>query len=126
MLSLGFGWDQDLLNVLLRQIAAGGSCADIDLTFTVDDNEALKREALADAVRSARQQAEILAEAAGVKLGPLQSIDHTWSEVHFSRSEVAYSMAEAQGAPLADVDPEDIGTSDTATLVWEIKAAGPG
>jgi hypothetical protein len=35
-------------------------------------------------------------------------------------------MEEAQGAPLADVDPEDIGTSDTATLVWEIKAAGPG
>ena len=86
------------------------------------DDEGLKREALAGAVRSAREQAEILAKAAGVCLGALQSIDHTWSEVHFSRSEVAYSMPDAAGAPMADVDPEDIGTSDTATLVWEIEA----
>lgn len=120
-LTLGIDWDQDLLNSLLRQIAAGGSCADLDIVFTVKDDEGLKREALADAVRSAQEQAEILAEAAGVCLGALQSIDHTWSEVHFSRSEVAYSMQEAAGAPMADVDPEDIGTSDTATLVWEIR-----
>ena len=28
--------------------------------------------------------------------------------------------------PMADVDPEDIGTSDTATFFWEIKAARSG
>lgn len=125
-LSLGISWDQDQLNRILRRIAEGGSCADIDLSFTVHDQEALRQAALADAVRSARNQAEVLAEAAGVKLGALQSIEHSWSEVRFEHSEIAYSPADAQGAPMADVEPEDIDSADTATLVWEIKAPTRG
>ena len=121
-LTLEFDWDQDLLNEVLRKIATGGSCTDINLSFSVSDREGLQRAALADAVHSARQQAEVLADAAGVRLGALQSIEHAWGEVRFSRSQIAYSPMEAQGAPLADVEPEDIDTSDTATLVWEIKA----
>ena len=121
-LMLGFGWDQDLLNALLRQIAAGGSCADLNIMFTVSDQDALQRMALADAVHSARTRAEILAEAAGVRLGDLQSIEHAWSEVRFDYGPVSYAMQEAAGAPMADVAPEDIDASDTATLVWEIRA----
>ena len=119
---LELAWDQDQLNLLLRQLAKGKSCADLRIGFTVSDQEALKEAALADAVQSARRQAEILARAAGVTLGALQSIEHSWAEVRFERRNMDYCLEEARGAPMADVDPEDIDTSEEATLVWEIRA----
>lgn len=54
--------------------AAGNQIVVRGLYFEIDDNSALVAKARADAVKRAKAQAEQLAEAAGVKLGALQSL----------------------------------------------------
>jgi uncharacterized protein YggE len=54
--------------------AAGDAIRVQEITFSVADETAAKAQARADAVRRALTQAEQLAEAAGVELGPIRSI----------------------------------------------------
>ena len=54
--------------------AAGNQIVVQGLYFEIDDNSMLVAKARADAVKRAKAQAEQLAEAAGVKLGALQSL----------------------------------------------------
>ena len=54
--------------------AAGNQIVVQGLYFEIDDNSALVAKARTDAVKRAKAQAEQLAEAAGVKLGALQSL----------------------------------------------------
>jgi len=77
------------VHVTLRDLDSAGTVVDDattvagdeivvhDVSFSFDDNSRLVARARAEAVRQARSQAEQLAEAAGVTLGRLLSIDET-------------------------------------------------
>jgi uncharacterized protein YggE len=116
--------DKELLNKVFRHIAQGHSGAQIRLSFSVRDKDALRRKALAKAVEEARENARTLAEAAGVTLGELRRIDYGWTEVQV-RSRLANvmagSLAEAH-EPEVDIEPEDVCAEDSVTLVFEIAA----
>jgi uncharacterized protein YggE len=105
----------------MREISAGESMAEVSLSFSVRDQEALRRAALADAVGQARDRAEVLAAAAGVKLGDLCSIDHSWQEMRIEHAMLEQSMASGDVGPMADVDPDELDTTETATLVWSLE-----
>ena len=67
----------------------------------------------------------VLAGAADVKLGAVQSIDYSWGEIEFEYSPMRPVMADCCTAPMAksynlDIEPDDIEVSDTVTVVWEI------
>lgn len=76
----------NMVTATLRDIAKAGALIDAagkaagdavrvqQLSFSVDDDSTLRANARADAVRRAQAQAQQLAEAAGVALGPLHSI----------------------------------------------------
>lgn len=66
--------DLDLLGGLLDSVVGDGANALSGLTFGIAEPEPLEAEARAEAVREARRKAETLAEAAGVVLGPVQTI----------------------------------------------------
>lgn len=113
--------EKELLNRVLQQVAEGRSNASIHLTFSVRDKEGLRRRALAVAVRAAQENAAALAAAAGVKLGALQQIDYGWTEIlihEHSMDADCRTLVCRNVSP--DIEPEDVSTGDSVTLVYEI------
>ena len=101
----------------------------ISIAFTVKEPNAIKEELLRHAADNAKQKAEILCAASGVKLGTLLNIDYNWTDINI-HSNTRYMLAEkrrgvAVPAMLADtrsidIEPEDIHLNDSATFIWEI------
>ena len=67
--------DLPKLGEFLRSVVDGGANQIGGVSFELNDPGKIEREALAAAVKDARQQAEIVAEAAGVKIARIESID---------------------------------------------------
>ena len=109
---------------MIRFVSQSNSGAEISLAFSVKDKDSLRKRALAEAVKTAKENAETLATAAGETLGKLQQIDYGWEEVRIS-NRVASMVCEgpAPSTPMeyeADIEPEDIIAEDNVTLVYEI------
>lgn len=100
--------------------AAGDAIRVQQILLSIDDDSALLAAARADAVRRAHDQADQMARAAGVRLGPVRSI----SEVTTAPS--PYFPAAGLGAGAAGVPPTPIvpGTQEltvTVTAVYELE-----
>lgn len=71
-----------------------------------------------------KEKAKVLAEAAGVTLGDIVTIDYSWGELEIvSRPVERCMMSAANGAVdsyAMDIEPDDIDVTDTVTVVWEI------
>lgn len=111
--------EKKLLNTVLSNIGEGYSGSRINLVFSFKDREALRKEVLIQAVKSAQKNAETLASTAGVKLGGIKEIDYHWSEIHvYDRTaEMVYESAEDYNA---DFEPEEISVMDKVTIIYEI------
>jgi uncharacterized protein YggE len=116
-----FPLDKVLLNEVLHHVAEGHSGAEIDLSFSVKDEDALRKRVLSQAVQAARENAEVLASAGGFRLGKLVQMDYGWSEVRIYNHEESFLCEDS--SPLlcrADIEPEDVRAGDSVTLVYEI------
>jgi len=121
-----FPLDKKRLGLALRAITGCGANPEISITFGLADEDAAKAEMLLAAARDAREKAQVLASAAKVSLGSLQSIRYAWDEVHFESPtecgcfhDIAYECKSGvSGAE--NLTPEDVERTDTATFVWEI------
>ncbi len=121
-LNVEFPFNKEYLNQVLYVLGRTESEASFSILFKVKDPEPFRQQALAEAVQNCRQKAEVLADAAGVKLGVLQHIDYSWSELRFEHRmdvcESDYSMEAS--APAYDIEPEDVDISDSVTAIWAI------
>ena len=126
-LKLVFPFDNDRLGRLLYALSRSGVTPEFTVSYTVKDREAAKNGLLAAAVRDAGQKAEVLARAAGLALGAVQSIDYSVEQPAFevrpmnkmlARPEMAVGAA-ADSLPL-DIRPDDVTAEDTVTVVWEV------
>lgn len=124
-LKVEFDFDTKLLGKTLYAISKCLAYPELNISFTVKDTSAVKKELLKSATINAKEKAEILCEASNVQLGALLSINYNWGEINFvSRTDFDLEekcMAMPSGG-IADIDfePEDIKASDTATFIWEI------
>lgn len=123
-LKVEFDFDTKRLAQVLSAISECLAKPEFSISFTVKDSSAVSSELLKSAVKNAKEKAEILCSASGVKLGELVSIDYNWGEINLY-SDTNYEVGDrfmAKAACLSNIDiqPDDIKTSDTATLVWEI------
>ena len=114
--------DKELLNQVLHRITEGHSEAEIEMDFTIRDQEAVNRKVLARAVQNARQNAETLATAAGVVLGELQQIDYGGSEVRVRhlRSNILCEQSFSDSLHFVDIETADVKSQDSVTLVYEV------
>lgn len=121
-LHLVFPADNARLGSVLSALAAAPVNAEIQISYTVSDPDGARSALLGSAVRDAEQKAAVLAEAAGVTLGAIQTIDYSWGETAFEvRTMDALATPPAAKARFdLDVAPEDIDVSDSVTVVWEI------
>jgi len=126
-LRLEFDLDMKKLGVTLGAIADCPAKPKFSIKFSVKDPTAMSEQLLRNAIENAKQKAEVLTTAAGVKLGEIKRIDYNWSEHHlYSQTDfcVAESSVDYSASPRAlamDIEPEDIDVSDTVTVIWEME-----
>ena len=128
LLKVEFASNNDRLGRILFALAACPANPEFRLSYTVKDPEAAKNVLLGKAVSDAKEKAAVLAQAAGVALKEIQSIDYSWGEIDFEvRPMNRMRMADA-AAPMAakaagfdmDIEPDEIEAEDTVTVIWAI------
>ncbi len=123
-LKICFDFDTGRLAKALSAVAGCTAEPNLSVNFTVKDQQAVSDELLRSACENARQKAEILCAASGVKMGQLLSINYNWGELNiYSRTD--YSINEDCMSPkmlskAMAIEPDDIDVSDSASFVWEI------
>lgn len=122
-LKVEFESDNQLLGKLLGAVAACSANPQFKINFFVKDNEGAKNLLLGNAIKDAKQKASVLAEASGVVLKEIQRIDYSWGEVRFESREELFDSAPSGATESLrfDIEPDDISTSDSVTVVWEIE-----
>lgn len=124
-LKVEFDFDTKRLAEVLSAISACLAKPAFSISFTVKDPAAISDELLKSAARNAKQKAEVLCSASGVKLGELVSIDYNWGELNvYSATEYKLESRRMMKAEACmanvEIEPDDIDVNDTATFVWEI------
>ena len=126
-MKLEFPADNKRLGKILYALAHCPVSPEFSIEYTVADPEAAKNELLGKAVKDSMQKASVLAEASGVKLDKILTIDYSWGEIDFvSRPLQEMSLrccAEDACSPASydmDIEPDDIDITDTVTVVWNI------
>lgn len=123
-LKIEFDFDTARLAEVLSALSECMAAPELSVAFSVKDPDALRKELLRSAAQNAREKAEILCAASGVRLGELLSIDCERGEgdaVSDTEYTVDSRMAKLT-APLCAVnmEPDDVRASDAAVFVWEI------
>lgn len=127
-MKLEFALDNELLGKILFRLSRCKGQPNFTIVYTVKNPEAAKNELLTRAITDSRNKAEILARAAAVELGEIQTIDYSWDEMAFESRPVNQMMVPKRCASYAadeslniDIEAEDIIANDTVRVVWEIK-----
>jgi len=132
VLKVEFASDNGRLGRILYALAGCSARPELRISYTVSDPEAAKNLLLGKAVTDAREKAGVLAGAAGVALGDIQSVDYSWGELDLElrpmnggiMMEKCMAASDEAGFDL-DIEPDDIEVSDTVTVVWEIANGRP-
>ena len=126
-IKLEFPIDNALLGKVFYTLAHCKSAPEFQVQYTIADPEPVKNKLLSKAVEDAKEKAAVIAEAAGVQLKEIVTIDYSWKELELiSRTcdnrPLAGAMLKSSRMDSYDVDIEadDIQTSDTVTIVWAI------
>jgi uncharacterized protein len=112
-------FDQQRLGKLFSAVTASSARAQLSISFTVSDPEAVKRRVLEAAVANAKERAEIIAAASGQKLGPILSVDYGYSEIRVSSAEYELASPMSEGSA-PEIEPADVESEDTVRIVWEL------
>lgn len=122
-LSLSFPKDMAKLDEVISVLSMCLADPGVRIGFALSDIDGAKKEILEKATKDALEKANILCNAANVKLGQLLSIDYSWDEISFvahdkfRMSDLSIGCEEAS----FDFEPDDIKASDTVEFTWEIK-----
>lgn len=122
-----FDADNKKLGEILYALAHSVITPEISIEYTVSDPEKHKDQLLKNAIEDSKHKAEVLANAANVKLGDIVSIDYSWGEINFVSEPIqsfAFASAEksidSNGYDI-DIEADDIDVTDTVTVIWKIK-----
>lgn len=121
---IDLGMDNQLLTQLIRRIGKQMKDVEISVAFTTSDPRAAQNEMLALAVQDARAKAELMARAAGCKLGRVKTIDYNEQPVHLfaqARKLAAANDMMACTAESLDINADDVKATEQVTIVWYIR-----
>lgn len=121
-LKLEFDFDMKFLGQTLTAISGCGAPPEFQITFSVKDKNAVSAKLLENAVANAKEKANILSKAAGVKLGEIESIDYSWGEVRlYSNTKFSDDLCLESEIKAMEIEPEEIEAADTVTVIWGIE-----
>lgn len=119
-LELAFPFTPKSLQRTMSEVAEAAGKPRIQVSFRAEDPSVLKKELLKQCAADARETAEALAEASGVHLGALQSIQCP-SAGGFPPSPTMYRSGAAMMAKaVPDVNPKEVEVEEEALFVYEI------
>ena len=124
-MKIEFESDNARLGRILFALAHSPVKPEFRLSYTVKDQEAAKNELLGRAVKDAMDKAAVLARAAGVTLGDIQSVDYSWGRIEFEVHPTDDLLMEAAPMTMSadsydlDIEPDDIEVTDTVTVLWQ-------
>lgn len=126
-LRIKFAFDKTNLAKCVDIITQSLAEPNFSIRFTVEDDEEIKDQALQNAVKEAQKRANLLATSAGVKLGSIKLIDHSFSQINIvaPRSydyqyDGAVMAKRSAVASMESINVEDIKVSANVTMEWEI------
>ena len=123
LIKIDLGMDNVVLNAIIRSIGLQLKHAEIRIAYTVKDARPAQLKMLEQAVKDAKLKAEIMASAAGCKLGECKSINYGFNELHiYSEARTIHGADEASSCTPGslDITPDDLETSDEVDVVWTL------
>ena len=122
-LSIEFDNDNKKLGKVLYALSKCSSAPEFSIKYKMKDYSEMKELLLERSVADAKKKAIILSKAAGVTLREIISIDYSWSDINiYHEDNVLYESMECCESSIEAIDlqAEDLSTSDTVTVTWEI------
>lgn len=118
-----FDSDNSRLGKILYALAGCPVDPELRISYTVKDPEAARNELIGKAVADAKEKACVLSRQAGVTLGEIQTIDYSLRQPDFEvrpMNRMMLAKSSTEGSYDLDIEPDDMESSDTVTVVWEI------
>lgn len=120
---IDLGIDNVLLNKIVRGVGKFIKGAQINIGYTIKDPRPCQLKIMERAVKDAREKAEIMATAAGCKLGEVNSITYGQQDltVH-SQARYIHSNKEAMACDKSslNIEPDDLVMSDHVQVSWNL------
>lgn len=111
--------DLEQIGQILDEAVKAGANSISGIQFDVVDREAANQQAMQAAIANAQARAEVLAEAAGVQLGAIQTIEASMSSIQPYPVERAYAMDATQAA--VPVSPGQMQISYEVYVIFTIQ-----
>ncbi|MDD3937981.1 SIMPL domain-containing protein [Rhodoferax sp.] len=105
-----------LLGRVFEELSSSDSQPDIGITFVVRDHDALEKDARVNAVIKAKEAATDLADASGLRLMAVKSIDFTGSSCSYE-ADLSH-LYQADRASTPEVTPDVISQEESVLMVW--------
>ena len=109
--------DLDRIGSLIDTGIKAGANNVQNVSFFIENDSALKREALVKAISEAQLKAEVMARSAGVKLGKVVSISETGG---YSPQPILAGMAKMESVSTTPIIPGDVTATASVTVVYSI------
>ena len=123
-MKLDFPNNADFLGKVITVLSSCPAKPEYKIRYTIADTEAVKNLIIGKAVADARKKAEVLTQAAGIRLGAIQTMEYTWDEIEFvSSTDVSISDTVEETITASarfNVEPENVEASDSVTVIWSI------
>ena len=123
IVKIDLGMDTVILNSIIRKIGEYLKQAEIKIGYTVKDARPAQLKMLERAVKDAKAKAEIMALAAGCKLGECLNIDYGFNELHiYSQARTIHECSEASCCTpnSLDITPDDLEAQDNVNVTWAL------
>ena len=125
-MKIEFEANNKMLGRVLYTLSKSTSYPSFSISYTVSNPEKYKNKLLEKAINNSKEKATVLANASGVKLGKILSIDYSWSELRISSSPFEnkkwfFDEDSEESDYVIDVEIGDIDVTDTVTVIWDIE-----
>lgn len=115
--------DNVLVNNIVKGVGKFIPSAQLNISYTLQDQRPSQLKMLKRAVTDARDKATIMVEAIGCTLGRVLAINYRFQNIHLqSQARYIHSNAEAKSSTPGslDITPDDLVISDTVDVTFEI------
>lgn len=121
-LKLEIPLNNELISSVLTDLSKSNTGISFTLSFDVSEKEQYNKALIKNAVLDAKESAEVLATASGIKLKEIVKIDYSFSEIHFHNDNILYEsdMVWAE-TTMPDFSPDEVKAQKNITIIWRIE-----
>ena len=121
-LKVEFDNESQKLSGVLNALSESKSNPEFSIQYKLKDSTAFKEEILKNAISNSKQKATLIADASGVKLGEILSINYSFDEDEVYRSPLNLQRSMSLMSESVEIVPEDLEQTDTVDITWKIES----